>query len=44
MKLVQPAPWVRPSTEEAIANGVQVQRLDPGATSRPFKHIGRAAA
>jgi hypothetical protein len=43
VKLIQPAPWERPSTDEFIANGGQVQRLDPGATSRPFKHIGRAA-
>lgn len=43
MKLVQAPAWERPSTEAFLASGGQVERLGPGASSRPFKHIGRAA-
>jgi hypothetical protein len=40
---IMPPPAIGQSVEEWLANGGQVQRLDPGATSQPFKHIGRAA-
>jgi hypothetical protein len=40
---IMPPPVIGQSVEEWLANGGKVQRLDPGATSQPFKHIGRAA-